>query len=186
MGNAQKDTSRPVSQHRLSVGSPAGSLSNRRTHSHSMSLGSMSSTHRINRRKSSTFGQGAKPTLSAAVEIAVADGSASVKQRTPASRAALGALNDGSVPAMPHSLPHRVANGGKSDYSESALVDGPSLSSFASADKSKPKVRRASDGTRLLRKEKSVPGDLKCEHCGKTYKHGSCLHKHRFVPLEPE
>jgi hypothetical protein len=41
------------------------------------------------------------------------------------------------------------------------------------------KMRRASDGTHLLsKKEKAANGELKCEHCGKAYKHGSCLTKH--------
>ena len=57
------------------------------------------------------------------------------------------------------------------------LTDGPSLSSFPAVDKSKAK-RRASDGTALTKKEKAATGELKCEHCGKAYKHGSCLNKH--------
>ncbi|KAF2773959.1 hypothetical protein EJ03DRAFT_340780 [Teratosphaeria nubilosa] len=58
----------------------------------------------------------------------------------------------------------------------SAVLDGPPLSSYG--DKSKLKMRRASDGTRLTKKEKAATGDLKCETCGKAYKHGSCLTKH--------
>lgn len=88
------------------------------------------------------------------------------------SKAALAALNDGATPS---SLPQRVSVPEGAALSSSAVVDGPSLSSF---DKNKPKMRRASDGTRLTKKEKAATGDLKCEHCGKAYKHGSCLSKH--------
>ncbi len=86
------------------------------------------------------------------------------------SRAALAALNDGTQAS---SLPHRasIAEG-------SAVVDGPSMSSFQGVDRTKQRMRRASDGTRLTKKEKAANGELKCDHCGKSYKHGSCLNKH--------
>lgn len=93
------------------------------------------------------------------------------------SKAALGALNDGGAPPMPSSLPQHVAvpaNAG----SDSAVVDGPAVSSFQGVDKTKNRMRRASDGTRLTKKEKSASGELKCDTCGKAYKHGSCLSKH--------
>ena len=93
------------------------------------------------------------------------------------SKAALGALNDGGHPPMPSSLPQHV-NAPVRPGSDSAVVDGPSLSSFQGVDKSKNRARRASDGTHLSKKEKAATGDLKCEHCGKAYKHGSCLNKH--------
>lgn len=158
---------------RLSVGSNASSLPTRhsysRSHSHTTSLG------RINRRKSSTFSPATKPAVvGAAVESAVADGSVAVNRRSSMSKAALAALNDGGHAS---SLPHHTSvpeTGG----SGSAVVDGPSLASFQGIDKSKPKMRRASDGTRLTKKEKAATGELKCEHCGKAYKHGSCLSKH--------
>lgn len=83
------------------------------------------------------------------------------------SKSALASLNDGYASSLPQhvSVPEDVA-----------VEDGPSLSSFS--DKSKLNMRRASDGTRLTRKEKAAAGELKCEHCGKAYKHGSCLNKH--------
>jgi hypothetical protein len=86
------------------------------------------------------------------------------------SKSALASLNDShpssSLPQYP-SVPEDVA-----------VEDGPSLSSYPAADKSKPTTRRASDSTRLTKKEKAAAGELKCEHCGKAYKHGSCLNKH--------
>lgn len=171
--------SRPASQHRLSVGSNASSLPSRtsyaRTHSHTASQGSTAAANRINRRKSSTF---SKPSVSgAAVENAVADGSVTINRRSSISKAALAGLNDG----IPSSLPAHASVPEDAASSASAIVDGPSLSSFQNAEKSKLKMRRASDGTRLTKKEKAATGDLKCEHCGKAYKHGSCLNKHLYV-----
>jgi hypothetical protein len=106
----------------------------------------------------------------------MADGSI-VNRRSSMSKAALGALNDGSYPPVPSSLPHGMTVPERG--SSSAITDGPPLSSYT--DKSKLKMRRSSDGTRLTKKEKAATGDLKCEHCGKAYKHGSCLTKHLYV-----
>ncbi|EMD00753.1 hypothetical protein BAUCODRAFT_29112 [Baudoinia panamericana UAMH 10762] len=74
---------------------------------------------------------------------------------------------------MPSSLPPHVS---APERPSSAVAEGPPLSSYG--ERAKPKMRRASDGTRLTKKEKAATGDLKCEHCGKGYKHGSCLSKH--------
>ena len=174
--------SRPTSQHRLSVGSPAASLPARhsynRPYSHTVSLGSNNADHRVSRRKSSTFAPNASAAaIGAAVERGVADGSIAVNRRSSMSRTALGALNDGSHPPIPSSL-HQHASVPEAVSSGSAVDDGPSLSSFQADEKSKLKARRASEGTRLTKKEKAATGDLKCEHCGKGYKHGSCLTKH--------
>ena len=92
------------------------------------------------------------------------------------SKAAVASLNDGSYPSVPSSLPQHVS--APEAGSGSAVIDGPALSSFQGVDKAKQRMRRASDGTRLTKKEKAATGDLKCEHCGKAYKHGSCLNKH--------
>lgn len=168
---------------RLSVGSHGSSLPSRstygRSHSHTFSNGSTGSSavpaHRINRRKSSTFSPATKATALAAVEHAAATGSLPVNRRSSASKAALSALNDDAYP-MPFSLPHHVSLPEREN--SSAVVDGPALSSFQSVDKAKSKARRASDGSRLTKKEKAAAGELKCEQCGKAYKHGSCLNKH--------
>ena len=71
------------------------------------------------------------------------------------------------------------------EYS-SAVVDDSPLSSIMSSDKvagNKSRMRRASEGTRLTRAERrrSTAGELRCDHCGKSYKHGSCLTKHLLV-----
>ncbi len=179
------DMSRPTSQHRLSVGAsslPARNSSSR-PHSHSTSLGTVTGNPRVSRRKSSNFTPAAHAAaIEAAVENGVADGSIAVNnRRSSMSIAALGALSDGSYPPVPSSLPHGVSVPERS--TDSAIVDGPPLSSYA--DKAKLKARRASDGTRLTKKEKAATGDLKCDQCGKAYKHGSCLTKHLYVLGEP-
>jgi hypothetical protein len=174
-----KGMSRPTSQHRGSIGSSVSSLPVRtsysRSHSHTASLGSVSGTHRVNRRKSSTFSPTTNPALlTSAVEHVAADGGSTAgNRRSSMSKAALAALNDGGQPS---SLPHRVSMPERD--LNSAIVDGPSLSSFQGVDRTKARMRRASDGTRLTKKEKAATGDLKCEQCGKAYKHGSCLNKH--------
>lgn len=169
--------SRPTSQHRLSTGSSASRPQPyNRSHSHTVSLGSVGSQHRINRRKSSTFSPATNvAAIGAAVENGVATGSAAVNRRSSMSKAALATLNDGSVSSMPKSLPHHASVPERPN--SSAIVDGPALSSF-SIDKTKQRTRRASDGTPLTKKEKAAAGELECEHCGKKYKHGSCLQKH--------
>jgi len=173
--------SRPTSQHRLSVGA-ASSLPNRnsysRSHSHTISLGSANNAaNRVSRRKSSNFSPATNvAALGAAVENGVADGSIAVNRRSSTSKNGHASLQEGGQPAsLPQGVPvpERTPGGG------SALVDGPPLSSYN--DKSKPKMRRASDGTRLTKKERANTGELKCEHCGKAYKHGSCLNKHLSV-----
>lgn len=65
--------------------------------------------------------------------------------------------------------------------SGSALVDGPPLGSIKSSS-NKARARRASEGSRLLKERRNTnAGELKCETCGKGYKHGSCLQKHLSV-----
>ncbi|KAK5136351.1 hypothetical protein LTR08_003477 [Meristemomyces frigidus] len=172
---ASKEMSRPTTQHRLSVGASTPSLPARnsynRTHSHMVAAGTINNTNRISRRKSSTFSNAAA--IVGAVESAVAEGSLPVYRRGSVSKAALGSLNGGSHPSMPSSLPHGATI---PEQNSNAVVDGPPLSSYTETQKLK--MRRASDGTRLTKKEKAATGELKCEHCGKGYKHGSCLTKH--------
>ena len=49
---------------------------------------------------------------------------------------------------------------------------------------SKSRNRRASEGAHLTKSDgKRVSGELRCEKCGKGYKHSSCLTKHLYVCL---
>jgi hypothetical protein len=49
---------------------------------------------------------------------------------------------------------------------------------------SKNRNRRASEGSYLVKGEgKRVSSELRCDTCGKSYKHSSCLTKHLYVSL---
>jgi hypothetical protein len=77
-----------------------------------------------------------------------------------------------------------MAVSGKLDRNESAIddqndedMDDDEADGFKQA-----RTRRASEGQHLVKDgKKSNAGDLKCEKCGKGYKHSSCLSKHLFV-----
>lgn len=95
----------------------------------------------------------------------------------------------GSLPSPPASLPgHRIrlTSGGKSDRGESAIDDD--LNEDMEDDDeetgfNQSRMRRASEGQHLTKDgKKASGGDLKCDKCGKGYKHSSCLSKHLFVP----
>lgn len=86
-------------------------------------------------------------------------------------------------PRVPSS--RRPLSGISASKNDSAVVDGPSLSSMTDDGRSgsKSRNRRASEGSRAQKeRSKSTAGELKCETCGKGYKHGSCLTKHLLVP----
>jgi hypothetical protein len=94
----------------------------------------------------------------------------------------------GSLPSPPASLPsHRIrlVSSGKSDREESAIDDDQNdeeIDDEEDAGFKKARMRRASEGQHLLKDgKKGASGDLKCEQCGKGYKHSSCLSKHKYV-----
>lgn len=147
---------------------------------HPASLGAASNIHRIGRRKSSSaFAPANTAAIEAAVEHAVAEGTTFTHRRSSISKSALAALNEGGRPAVVSNMHHNHHHHSHhlSVPENVALVDGPGLASFPAVDPTKSR-RRASDGSRLSKKEKGTAVDLKCEHCGKAYKHGSCLSKH--------
>lgn len=94
----------------------------------------------------------------------------------------------GSLPSPPASLPShrmRMVSSGKSDRGESAIEDD--LNEDVEEDEDtglkQSRMRRASEGQHLMKDgKKANGGDLKCDKCGKGYKHSSCLTKHLFVP----
>ena len=64
---------------------------------------------------------------------------------------------------------------------ESAIDDGV-LAEGNTGSNSKARARRASEGAYLSKSEsKRASGELRCEKCGKGYKHSSCLTKHLSV-----
>jgi hypothetical protein len=91
----------------------------------------------------------------------------------------------GSLPSPPSSLPiHKfVTTNGAVDMQESAIDDEVNDMSGDERDQ-KARMRRASDGQPLVKEgRKSNRPELRCEKCGKGYKHSSCLTKHLFVPI---
>ena len=65
--------------------------------------------------------------------------------------------------------------------------NGDSKTSADTGSTTKVRNRRASDGAYLSKSEgKRVSGELKCETCGKGYKHSSCLTKHLLVSPIPQ
>lgn len=76
----------------------------------------------------------------------------------------------------------------KADRNESAIDDqnDEEMDGDEDAEFKQARTRRASEGQHLVKDgKKSNAGDLKCEKCGKGYKHSSCLSKHLFVSTLP-
>ncbi|KAA8624837.1 C2H2 finger domain protein [Pyrenophora tritici-repentis] len=195
---------RPASQQRHSSSTMAGSLPKNRPHSHSISAASLNPAHRVTRRKSmsqtpvsnvAALAAAAKGISGAPLEAGSSSSSSNGPRRSskPASqfRGPGMALNSA---AMASSMPGNGAHTqfGPSSYGAAAakseaLTDGPSLATMLEQDKagSKSRNRRASEGSRLSKADasKRSGSDLRCEKCGKGYKHSSCLTKHLLVTL---
>jgi hypothetical protein len=173
----------------------AGSLPKNRPHSHSISAGNLNPAHRVTRRKSMSQ----TPVTNVAAIAAAAKGmsgapldSSSNGSRRPSKptsqfRGPSMALNS----TMASSMPGNGSHFGPSSYGAAAakseaLTDGPTLATMLEQDKanSKSRNRRASEGSRLSKGDGKRSGsDLRCEKCGKGYKHSSCLTKHLLVTL---
>jgi hypothetical protein len=186
-------TVRPASQHRHS-GSIAGSLPKSRPHSSSLSVGPINPAHRVTRRKSmsstaasniAAMAAAAKGTIGAPLEGA----SNSRRLSKPTSQFRGPSL--GVHAEMASSMPGQGSPFAPSSYNPAvhseAITDGPTLASMPEHEKgsSKSRNRRASEGSRLSKGEgkRASGSDLRCEKCGKGYKHSSCLTKHLSVPL---
>ncbi|PFH55629.1 hypothetical protein XA68_17918 [Ophiocordyceps unilateralis] len=158
-------SSRPLTHQRPPLSnSPVARQSHARTNS-SLAL---NTNHRITRRKSVTNSGPNVAALTAALPVAAA------ARRTTASKA----TRAGSLPSPPASLPsHKTIP----DTKESAIDDEPvELSGDDDPAKAQnPRVRRASDGQPLNKDgKKNNRIEVRCEKCGKGYKHSSCLTKH--------
>ncbi len=103
-----------------------------------------------------------------------------------------GRVVDSASVGKPNSINHAWrtrGNDGVFDGEPSAAMDkaavvdrGAGLDSVGNI--SKARARRASEGSYLSRNEgKKSNGELRCEKCGKGYKHSSCLTKHLLVSL---
>ncbi|KAI9806265.1 MAG: hypothetical protein M1825_006380 [Sarcosagium campestre] len=204
MSTTKDSSNRSSSQHRLS-GPGTASLpmrqSNSRHHSHSLSLGSISQTHRVSRRKSVTANSVNVAAMAAAVaeETDYPGSRRSLHSKSSASaiRSAdalpiVGSFEGDSFATLTVGFPQNSGNSAKSEISsgsptrgDSVLIDGPPLSAAseqASGANNQSRSRRASEGSHLIKgdskRESASGGDLRCDKCGKGYKHSSCLTKH--------
>ena len=185
----EPQVTRPQSSHRLSTGSTTASnlpsrYSSSRHHSHSVSLG-VNSSNRITRRKS----------MNASAVNSAAAVAAALQEDVPgiSKRRSLNLKNLGNHRGMESG---RQAGSNQDRYppnegfkgevhlmedDEYAVVDD-LMSAEPIGGMTKAKARRASEGSYLIKGEgKRSSGELRCEKCGKGYKHSSCLTKHLSV-----
>jgi hypothetical protein len=159
----------------------------------------MNSAHRITRRKSmsSTVANNVAAMVAAAKGMSGAPLEATHNTARRSSKPATQFRGPAMVQhhhqhaAMAASVPaHSSAFSPPSSYSHAAkteaVTDGPALASLPESEQgnSKSRVRRASEGSRLGKGDGKRSGsELRCEKCGKGYKHSSCLTKHLSVTL---
>ncbi|KAK4157967.1 hypothetical protein C8A00DRAFT_39678 [Chaetomidium leptoderma] len=190
-----QQTSRPLS-HRPSISStsvPGGLTLSRQSHSrnnsHSLLGSALNGAHRVTRRKSMTNTGANVAAVAAALQesgdMAMPLPIAVNSRRNTISKHGLSrSAIVGSLPSPPGSLPTRRfgAIDGDVGMQDSAIDDELNDMSGDDAESAfqKARMRRASDGQPLAKEggRKSSRPDLRCEKCGKGYKHSSCLNKH--------
>ncbi|KAG9232568.1 hypothetical protein BJ875DRAFT_74714 [Amylocarpus encephaloides] len=180
-------SSRPLGQHRLSMSTNSGSLpkSHSRNHSHSVS-GSLIPSHRVTRRKSVSSNASNVAAMVAAVREAgeTSLGVPISHRRNTMSKSTPRSVALGCLPSPPASLPsHRIrmTSGANLDGGESAIDDeqNDDIEEDEETEFKQSRMRRASEGQHTMKDgKKASGGDLKCDKCGKGYKHSSCLTKH--------
>ncbi|KAL2022336.1 hypothetical protein VTK56DRAFT_5734 [Thermocarpiscus australiensis] len=190
-----QQTSRPLT-HRpsMSSNSISGGLSlsrqaHSRNNSHSIIGSALNGTHRVTRRKSMTNSGANVAAVAAALQesgdMAMPLPISVSSRRNTVSKSGLSrSAVVGSLPSPPASLPARkfVTGNGTGGVQDSAIDDELNDMSGDDAESAfqKARVRRASDGQPLVKEggRKSNRPELRCEKCGKGYKHSSCLNKH--------
>ncbi|KIX04799.1 uncharacterized protein Z518_05670 [Rhinocladiella mackenziei CBS 650.93] len=171
-------SSRPVS------GSFSRHTPTARQHSHSISLAAINPSHRVNRRKS--VNAAASSTAQAAIAAALREqGDATAMplqshRRSVGSRKTTESHSMSSRPSM-----HSYFNGSSTasgQDNDAAVEDNSHDDELPPPSKNlstKHRNRRASEGSYLIKGDnKKTSSDLRCDTCGKGYKHSSCLTKH--------
>ncbi|PBP28774.1 tat pathway signal sequence [Diplocarpon rosae] len=183
-------SSRHIGTNRLSTSTTSGSLpkSHARNHSSSASSGSLIANHRVSRRKSVSSNTASNVAAMVAAAREAGDitlGMPITGRRNMSKSASARSVAHGSLPSPPASLPghryNKVAANGKLDRGESAIDDDQNDVKEEDDEKGpkQSRIRRASEGQYRTKDGKKAHGsDLKCEKCGKGYKHSSCLSKH--------
>lgn len=155
--------------------------SSNRPHSHSVSLSATNTNHRVNRRKSNAQ---ASNTAQAAIAAALREHGEttatlppSTHRRSMGSRKNTESQSMSTRPSM-HTYfgPGTVPPTDQETLEDMSMDDEPGTGDKTLA---KSRNRRASEGS-YLAKGSSKKGDLKCDSCGKSYKHSSCLTKHMY------
>ena len=73
-------------------------------------------------------------------------------------------------------------SGAQGEQDQDAVEDNSQDDEVPSKNFTKQRNRRASEGSQLGKGDgKKSGGDLRCDTCGKGYKHSSCLTKHLYV-----
>ncbi|EGR50648.1 uncharacterized protein TRIREDRAFT_75918 [Trichoderma reesei QM6a] len=194
-------STRPLTHQRSPLSSSAASAlagrqsharTNSHSHPHSLLTGALNPTHRITRRKSVTTPGANVAALAAALReseqsgaIPIASGgrrntsNAITSKQASAQRTGL----VDSLPSPPASLPNNKSLlEAKREVTDSSAIDDDSnelSADEAAAHQDQSRIRRASDGQPLTKDgKKSSRVEVRCETCGKGYKHSSCLTKH--------
>lgn len=154
-----------------------------RHHAHSISLGALNPNHRVTRRKSVTT---AAANAAAAVAASMEGGEATslpmgAHRRSLAGRKGIESASIGNVSGFSSYLSRSI----NSPSQESPVARKGSPGSDHSDGKPKNRNRRASEGAQLKTEGKRASTAIRCDRCGKGYKHGSCLSKHMCVSPLP-
>ncbi|XP_749408.2 putative C2H2 finger domain protein [Aspergillus fumigatus Af293] len=170
-----------------------------RHHAHSISLGAVNHNHRVTRRKSVTTTAAANAAAAVAASMKDTNGEPigvpMPSHRRSSTRRGLESTSVGA----PSGFGHYLSRSMNSPSQEPAVARKPSpnhsnigASSVAAAGgeesssdnkpvNTKSRNRRASEGSHLVKGEgKRALAELRCDRCGKGYKHGSCLSKHMW------
>lgn len=157
-----------------------------------MSLGAINPAHRVTRRKSMT----STAVNNAAVIAAAINGTdekthgASVLSNRRSLtlkhngeiRGNGSVMADPSVGSMDDAGHVEDRDGDHNFRRDESAIDDSLLAEENNDSNSKARARRASEGAHLSKSEgKRASGELRCEKCGKGYKHSSCLTKHLSV-----
>jgi len=166
--------------------------SSSRHHAHSVSLGAINPSHRVTRRKSMT-----STAVNNAAVIAAAINGADEKTHGASvlsNRRSLTLKDNGDIRGNESAMAdqsigssddsgHVEDRAGDHKFSrDESAIDDIFLTEESNGSNSKARARRASEGPYLSKTEgKRASGELRCEKCGKGYKHSSCLTKHLSV-----
>lgn len=181
--------SRPIPQAGIPV-----RQGNSRHHSHSVSLGAVNPNHRVTRRKSVTTAAAVNAAVAVAASLKDTNGElagvpAPSHRRNLSHRKAQEASSLGTTPGLasyfsrsmnnPAPYPNAVRKTSPTSDEGTAVEAGNADGKPVST---KNRNRRASEGSHLVKGDgKRAMAELRCDRCGKGYKHGSCLSKHMCV-----